>query len=201
MTGRTNPATGLQEQMEAFCDQYLIDFNATAAYARAGYRARGAAAAAAAARLLANPKVQAYLASRKAALVAKVEASQEDVLRAMVNLALGDVRSLFNADGSMKTMDQMSAAEAALIAGYEVLEEFEGAGKDRRFVGYTKKVKFVSKLDAVKTLGTHFGMFAKRHEHTGKDGGPIQNEHKVLGELLDLVDGEDTGIGKASSRR
>ncbi|WP_251278282.1 terminase small subunit, partial [Enterobacter hormaechei] len=69
MAGKIDPATGLQDQQRRFADEYLVDFNGTAAYMRAGYKATGAAASAAAARLLANPKVQAYLASRKEELL------------------------------------------------------------------------------------------------------------------------------------
>jgi phage terminase small subunit len=48
----------LNEKQQAFVREYLIDLNATAAYQRAGYKARGHAAESAAARLLRNVEVQ-----------------------------------------------------------------------------------------------------------------------------------------------
>ncbi|MGH8025463.1 MAG: terminase small subunit [Pseudoxanthomonas sp.] len=201
MTGKTDPTTGLQEAQQRFADEYLIDFNATAAYSRAGYKGKGAAAATAASRLLANPNVQRYLAARRAELSAKMVADQEGVMYRLIQMAMGDVRQLYREDGSMKDMSELTADQAAMIQGYEVFEEFEGKGKDRVFVGYTKKVKFVPKLEAIKALGMTMGMFAKKVEHTGKDGGPIQTAHQMLGELLDMVAGADTGVGPAASRR
>lgn len=195
---RTDPDTGLLDQQRRFADEYLVDFNGGAAYERAGYKARGAAAYAAAARLLANPKVQAYLSKRKAELVAVTQVDQEAVLKRLACMALGDIRSLFGADGNLKPMNELTLEEACLLQGVEIFEEFEGRGEDREQVGFTKKIKFVSRLDAVKALGQHFGLFAKKIEHSGPGGGPIQTQQ--LTELLEIVDGSDTGTGPAASR-
>lgn len=191
--------TGLLDQQRRFADEYLIDFNGRAAYQRAGYKARGASADAAAARLLAKPEVQAYLAKRKEALIASTKVDQEAVLQRLAFMALGDVRTLFDANGNLKPMCDLTAEQASLLQGIEVFEEFEGRGDDRQFVGVTRKVKWVNRLDAVKTLGQHFGMFAKKVEHSGPGGGPIP-VHQQLGDLLEAMDGSDTGTGPASSR-
>ena len=37
-------------------------------------------------------------------------------------------------------------------------EEFEGAGENRTFVGYTKKYKLANKLGALDSLAEHLGM-------------------------------------------
>jgi phage terminase small subunit len=196
---KIDPETGLLDQQRRFADEYLIDFNASAAYVRAGYKAKGAAAHAAAARLLANQKVQAYLQRRREELVAAKRVDQEAVLERLAYMALGDIRALFDTNGNLKPMSDLTAEEASLLQGVEVFEEFEGRGEDRQFVGLTKKIKFVSRLDAVKTLGQHFGMFSKKVEHSGPGGGPIKMEQQ-LAELLELADGSDTGTGPASSR-
>ena len=50
---------GLNPKQQRFIQEYLIDLNATAAYKRAGYEAKGKAAGAAASRLLSHGKVAA----------------------------------------------------------------------------------------------------------------------------------------------
>lgn len=200
MAGKTDPETGLQEKQQRFADEYLIDFNATEAYRRAGYSAKGAAAHAAASRLLANTAVQAYLTARKAELASRVELSQEEVLRRLMFMALGDIRTLFDENGNLKAMSDLTAEQASLLQGVEVFEEYEGRGKDRVYVGQTKKIKFVNRLDAVVKLGGTMGLFAKKVEHSGPGGGPIQHENKVLSDLMDMVEGSDTGIGRSASR-
>ena len=188
-----DPAPGLTEQQRRFADEYLIDFNATEAYTRAGYKGTGQTAHSAASRLLGDARVQEYLKGRKAQLTEKVELDQEEVLQRLTALAFGDVRKLFDQNGNLKPIHEMSAEEAALLQGVEVLEVHEGRGKDREFIGYTKKVKLVPRLESLKTLGQHFGMFKPEHRH----------EHRVpgLGGILDEIDGADTGPGPASSRR
>lgn len=52
---------GLTNRQKAFVREYLVDLNATAAYKRAGYKARGHSAEAAGQRLLRNVEVQAMI--------------------------------------------------------------------------------------------------------------------------------------------
>lgn len=203
-------AAVLQPAQQRFADEYLIDFNAGAAYQRAGYKAKGNAAAAAASRLLARPEVQAYLAKRQAENASKFEATQEEVIRRLASMALGDIRTLYRPDGSPKGIHELTIDEASLIQGIEVDEIFAAAvkGKDgkadepRIGIGYTTKIKLVDRHAVARTLGQHFGLFnTKKVEHSGPGGGPIQNEHGVMGDLLELIDGADTGPGAAASRR
>jgi phage terminase small subunit len=84
----------LTDKQRRFVDEYLIDFNATAAYKRAGYVAKGNAAEAAASRLLSNVKVQAYLAERQQALQQRTEITQEMVLRRWWEIATADPNDL-----------------------------------------------------------------------------------------------------------
>lgn len=192
MTGKTDTSTGLQEAQQRFADEYLIDFNATAAYQRAGYKARGQAAHVAASKLLANEKVQAYLAAKRQALLKRTETSQEETLRRLAILALGDRRALYRADGTLKAMHELTADEAAMIQGLEVVEMFAGKGEERKAVGYTTKVKLVNSLDAVKTLGQHYGLFTQKHEHIHRAPG--------LAGILEEIDGAGTGPGPAQPR-
>lgn len=195
MAAKANPESGLLPQHELFAEQYLVDFNAAAAYQRAGYKASGDAAYAAASRLLAKPEVQAHLARRKAELMQQVGVTQEAVLQRLAFIAFGDKRTLFDDRGNLKALSDMTPEEAAMISGVEVFEEFEGRGKDRTYIGKTKKVKFINQLDGLKTIGTHFGMFKQQHEH--------KHDHRVQGmaDVLEEIDGADTGPGPASSRR
>lgn len=184
----------LTDQQQLFAEEYLVDFNAGAAYERAGYKATGKARDSAASRLLANPDVQAYLASRKQALLQNTQTDQEAALKRLVALALGDRRQLFTPENGLKDMHDLTADQASMIAGVEILEVYEGKGEDRRFVGLTKKVKLVSPLDSVRTLGQHYGMFTKKVEHTHKVPG--------MGDLLSEIEdeGADTGPGRSRSR-
>jgi phage terminase small subunit len=194
-------STTINQKHQRFADEYLLDFNGAEAYIRAGYKATGNAVHVGASKLLAREDVQQYLQQRKQELQASVGVSQEDVLKRLIALALGDIRQLFDEKGNFKEVHALSQEEASMIQGIEVFEEFAGRGEDRVSIGYTKKIKFVPRMDPLRLLGQHMGMFAKKVEVTGPGGKPVQHEHNVVEELLSMVEGADTGLGKSRGRR
>lgn len=69
----------MNEQQKRFADYYIETGNATDAYKRAGYKAKGNAAEAAASRLLRDVKVQAYIEERNKLLESDRIADMEEV--------------------------------------------------------------------------------------------------------------------------
>lgn len=80
----------LTPKQQRFAEEYLVDFNATAAYGRAGYAARGNSAEVSASKLLRNPKVQAAIAEGQRALSERTEITQEMVLERWWQIATAD---------------------------------------------------------------------------------------------------------------
>lgn len=70
----------LTEKQQRFVEEYLIDLNASAAYKRAGYSAKGNAAETCAARLLRNVQVQAAISELRAEQSEKTGVTAEWVL-------------------------------------------------------------------------------------------------------------------------
>ena len=81
----------LTVKQKRFCDEYLIDLNATQAAIRAGYSPKTAAASAA--RLLRNVKVQEYIAQRMAEKESELIADQDEVLRYLTSVLRGKSRA------------------------------------------------------------------------------------------------------------
>lgn len=194
-------STTLKEQHRVFADEYLKDFSGTAAYKRAGYKGTGNAAHVGASKLLAREDIQAYLQQRTAENAEKAGDKQAEVLQRMVSMALGDIRGMFDESGCLKPIHELTAEQAAMLQGVETFEEFSGRGEDRVMVGYTRKVRFVSRTDSVKLLGQHLGMFSKKVEVSGPEGKPVQHEHSLLEDVLRSISGADTGVGPAASRK
>ena len=167
----------LNPMQQRFVAEYLKDpTNATQAYIRAGYKARGHSAEVNAARLLSSAEVAAAVASGQAKLLAKAETTAEEVLHELRRIAFADFRKLYHPNGKLKHPNELDDDTAAILAQVETLEEFEGRGDDRVLVGHTKKVKMWDKLQALKMLGMRLALWVQKVEHTGKDGGPIQYE-------------------------
>ncbi len=70
--------TALSDKHEAFCRQYLVDFNATQAAIRAGYTARSAGPCAA--RLLRKDNIAARLAELKAEQAKRLDMTADDIV-------------------------------------------------------------------------------------------------------------------------
>ena len=77
-------ANGLNPRQSRFVDEYLIDMNATAAYKRVGYTARGHAAESAAFKLLRKAEVQERVEEIGMHRSRRVEIDQDYVLQGLV---------------------------------------------------------------------------------------------------------------------
>ncbi len=69
---------------ERFCQEYVVDLNATQAYIRAGYSPNGAEASAS--KLLTNPKVIERVKELQAAVTQRIELTQEKVVSDLEDL-------------------------------------------------------------------------------------------------------------------
>ena len=94
---------GLTEKQRLFCDEYLIDLNATRAY-MAAYPSvkKEATAAAAASRLLKNVKVSKFVHEHIKDRQERTEITQDEVLKAIKEIAF---------DIEVKTKDRLRALE------------------------------------------------------------------------------------------
>lgn len=148
-----------------FCREYLVDLNASAAAARAGYSTRNKHSAAVQGhRLLQRPDVQAELARLSKARAAKVDLSAERVLAELMRFAFADLRQAFDEQGRLRPIHELPEDVARAISGVEVEELFEGRGEERAQIGVLRKVKFWDKPRGLELLAKHLGLLVERHE-------------------------------------
>ncbi len=150
----------LTDKQQAFVLEYMRDLNASAAARRAGYSSKTAYSIGQ--ENLTKPDIQAAIQKRREKIEQKTEITIERVLREYARLGFNDPRKLFNDDGSPKGIHELDDDTAAAIGGLDVLEQYEGTGKDRVFVGYVKKYKLADKRGALDSIGKHLGMFIER---------------------------------------
>lgn len=147
----------LNARREMFCREYVVDFDGKAAAMRSGFAAKNAAAQAS--RLLKFPAVQERIRSLMAERAKRVEINADQVLRELARIGFSDIRALFKDDGAMKDPKDWPKSLARAIASIEVDEILvEG-----RLVGYTKKVKFWPKVQALELIGRHISLFPNKH--------------------------------------
>ena len=149
----------LTAKQSQFVQEYLVDLNATQAAIRAGYSAKTAEQQGF--QLLQKTSVQKAVAEGRRQREERTAVSADRVLLEAARLALFDPRKLFNDDGSPKGIHELDDDTAAAVAGIEVLEQFEGSGKERVFVGYLKKYRIADKNAALEKLFKHHGLYER----------------------------------------
>lgn len=171
----------LTDKQKRFCEEYLIDLNATQAAIRAGYSPKTAEQTAS--RLLRNVKVQEYIAKRQKELSRSTEITQERVIKELALIAFSN-----NADYAHVVEKKMQVeAGGALVdvldkdgkpVMYRTVEPVlteKLTEEQKRALAVIKKgrdgleVKSCDKVKALELLGKHLGIFTDKIEANVND--------------------------------
>ena len=171
----------LTDKQKRFCEEYLIDLNATQAAIRAGYSPKTAEQTAS--RLLRNVKVQEYIAKRQKELSRSTEITQERVIKELALIAFSN-----NADYAHVVEKKLQVeAGGALVdvldkdgkpVMYRTVEPVlteELTEEQKRALAVIKKgrdgleIKSCDKVKALELLGKHLGIFTDKIEANVND--------------------------------
>ncbi len=171
----------LTDKQKRFCDEYLIDLNATQAAIRAGYSEKTAEQTAS--RLLRNVKVQEYIAKRQKELSRSTEITQERVIKELALIAFSN-----NADYAHVVEKKMQVEAGGTLVDvldedgkpvmYRTVEPVlteELTEEQKRALAVIKKgrdgleVKSCDKVKALELLGKHLGIFTDKIEANVND--------------------------------
>ena len=160
----------LTDKQDMFCREYLIDLNATQAAIRAGYSEKTARALGS--ENLTKPDIQNRIAELKAVRNEEVSINAAYVLRRLVEIDQMDVLDILLANGELKPIKDWPKTWRTTLSGMDVTEMAGDAA------GLLKKIKWPDKVKNLELLGKHVNVMAFKeqatHEHTGKNGGPIE---------------------------
>ncbi|KYM65504.1 terminase [Fusobacterium necrophorum subsp. funduliforme] len=167
-------------KQDLFVKEYLKDLNATQAYIRAGYKFKSEnVAAASAAKILRNPKIQEKIQAEMAEREKRTEITQDRVLREIANLAFTDRTGIVNLKKNrviIRDFEELTPEQRACVAG--VKETKHGI-----------EVSFYNKEKALEMLGRHLGMFNDKVKIDGEMtvNNPLQG--LTTDELKKLIQG------------
>ena len=142
----------LTAKQQRFCDEYLIDLNATQAAIRAGYSPKTAEQTAS--RLLTIVKVSDEIAREMAERSKRTGINQDRVVQELAKLAFVNIADVVDLDSA--TVNQNAANEdLACIQSVKI--------KPSEF-GTEREVKLYDKKSSLELLGRHLGMFKDKLE-------------------------------------
>lgn len=177
----------LNERQKQFCDEYLIDLNATQAAIRAGYKEKTAYSMGQ--RLLKNVEIQREIQKKKDKRSERTEITQDMVLRELAAIAFADAtdyvqvvqkpyltedgEEVFLPDVAITETNELTAIQKKAIVGIK-------QGKNGI------ELKLNDKTKALELLGKHLGMFTDKVEVTERKNDPF--DELTVEELRQLID-------------
>lgn len=168
MAAQTGTAAELNAKQARFVQEYIVDLNATQAAIRAGYSEKTAHSQGQ--RLLKNVGIAEAISKAQEQRGERTQITADRVLKELARIGLSDLRQAFDEQGNLKRPADWDDELAAAVSSVEVVARNSGDGA----VEYVHKLKMWDKNTALANIAKHFGMFIERHEHTGKDGEPLQ---------------------------
>jgi phage terminase small subunit len=141
----------LTPKQDRFCQEYLVDLNATQAAIRAGYSEKTANVIGH--ENLNKPEIQERIQAKMNRRAERTEITADRVLEEIARIAFSDISEVLEWDGrtfTIKPFAKLTKAQLAAIA--EMNESVTVAGA-------SQKIKFHDKLGALEKLGKHLGLF------------------------------------------
>lgn len=160
-------------QQERFCLEYIIDFNATQAAIRAGYKPNSAGVTAS--KLLSQATIQERLRELLAEREKRCEITADRVLKELAVLAFSDIKNYIVIDedtGAIRArgFDEMPEdASRALMSVTEDRTIKEDAKDNSKVIVYDKvNFRMHDKPKALDMVARHLGMFKDKLELSGQ---------------------------------
>ena len=143
----------LTKKNEVFCEEYLIDLNATQAAIRAGYSVESAGSIGS--ELLKKPEIRARIEKAMAERSKRTGINADRVLRELGRIAFVDPSDVIDLD-TAEVKPDASKDDLAAIAGMKVFDE---NGDPIIEQAIEREVRLCDKLKALEMCGRHLGMF------------------------------------------
>lgn len=189
-------AAALTPKQQRFVEEYLVDLNATQAAIRAGYSEKTAAETGY--ENLRKPQIAEAIAKAQSERSERTQITADRVLEEYGKIAFADIRKAVKwgrnpADQTSENADPngLNIYPVSLIPSEEIDDDTALAVSEVSLTQTGVKLKMHDKKSALDSIGKHLGMFVNLHEHTGKDGGPIEvaNAKAKLKDFLDAKSG------------
>ena len=155
-----------------FCDEYLVDLNATRAYKVAYSRCKkDETANVNGSKLLRNTKVQEYLSKKQKEIEKRTEVTQDMVVQELAKIAFFNIKDIYSENGTLKQIKDIDDNTSRAIASVKTLQKagsmkinvnMEGQDKEiplEHIDEQTIELKINDKVKALELLGKHLGMF------------------------------------------
>lgn len=152
----------LTDKQQMFCEEYLIDLNATQAAIRAGYSTKTANEQAS--RLLTNVNIREYIDKKMADRSRRLGITADRVLNELAKIGFCNATDLINTNNAT-VKESATADDTAAIQSVKVKTMSSDNGDM-----VEREVKLYDKTKSLELIGKHLGMFKDKLEVGGTVG-------------------------------
>lgn len=149
-----------------FARQYMVDYNATQAYIRAGYSEKGASISAS--KLLATSSMQAEIAKLQAIKTEQTGITAQRVVAEIAKLAFADTHDLVDELNNIKNLHEvprdLTAAVSSITTTITTSYDKEGNEIEKKQV----KIGVANKVAALEQLAKHLGLYERDNSQKAK---------------------------------
>lgn len=152
----------LTAKQRKFCEEYLIDLNATQAAIRAGYSEKTAAIIGF--ENIRKPNIAKYIATIQLELRKKTGISAEWVVNELYLLAKSNIKAFVNGENSILELKNLDDEVTAAVSSVETTIETRmdhSSGKTQAINTNRTKIRLHDKRAALVDLGKHLGIFER----------------------------------------
>lgn len=169
----------LTAKQKRFCEEYLIDLNATQAAIRAGYSEKTAGQIGE--QNLKKLEIKAFIKEGQKKQSERTNITADMVIQELAKIGFSDIKNYFEGDENQKDITTLDNRLSAAVSSIKVTES---SGKD--WSKTTKEFKLHDKVKALEDLGKHLGVFERDNKQKGS----------ATGEILEVVFKNMSGANK-----
>jgi len=154
---------GLTDKQENYCQSYVVCGNQSAAY-RIAYDADAMnvhSVAQEACRLHANPDIASRIKELQREAYERNKITIDELIQNLAGMIRFDIASLYDDDGRLLPLKQIPLEARQMIQQLDSDEIYEFIDGKKESLGFTKKIRTYSKLDALEKAMKHLGGYEK----------------------------------------
>lgn len=171
----------MTKKQQLFCEEYLIDLNATQAAIRAGYKPESARSVGS--ENLKKPEIRARIDKAMAERSKRTGVNADRVVRELARVAFVNASDVIDMNKAT-VIDGACADDTAAISSVKVKNIPTDDGEI-----VEREIRLADKLKALELLGKHIGMFTDRVEVKGQ----LDTGQKKLDDILSQLRGNGGG--------
>lgn len=144
----------LNPKQQRFCEEYVIDLNATQAAIRAGYSEKTAYSIGQ--ENLKKPEIEKYISVLHKSLQESTKISAEMVIAEFAKIGFANIQDFVNGGNSILELKHLDRNKVAAVSSIKTTVKNDGDTQT--------EIRFHNKVQALESLGKHLGIFKEDNE-------------------------------------